>query len=479
MGGAACIRVRDEKETIVSSDNEMRYRVLNPATGELIESHATATDGEIQQALARATRGYAEWRARSTKDRAAIVAQIGKLFEDRAEELGALATLEMGKSLASAVGEARFCASIFDYYASQGPELAADQPIKTFSGGSAIIQKLPIGALLGIMPWNFPSYQVSRFAAPNLVLGNVILLKHSESCPRSALAMERIMIDAGLPDGAYINVFASHAQVATMIADPRVAGVSFTGSDRAGAVIGELAGRNLKKSVLELGGSDPYVVLDTADVQKAAAAAWNTRMYNAGQACNSNKRIIVMDDIFEGFVAAMTDLAKELTPGDPNLDAAKSFSPLSSRAAAEKLDEQVRDAVAKGATLHAGGTLLEGPGAYFQPAVLTGVTPEMRAWREELFGPVAVVYCVSSDEAALSLANDTEYGLGGAVFSQDEQRARRLAERLESGMANVNTSAGEGPEIPFGGVKRSGYGRELGPLGMEEFVNRRMLYVAG
>lgn len=459
-------------------DNDVCYRVLNPATGRLIEEFSAATDVRIEDALVRAERGFTTWRGMSINERATIVARIGQQFDKYAEELGALATQEMGKSLASAVGEARFSASIFGYYASEGPELAADSPIKTFGGGQAILQKLPIGPLLGIMPWNFPFYQVARFAAPNLVLGNTILLKHSEICPRSALAMERIMVEAGLPDGVYTNLFASHAQVAAMIADRRVQGVSFTGSDRAGAIIGELAGRHVKKSVLELGGSDPYVVLDSADVKKAAAAAWGVRMYNAGQACNSNKRIIVMDDIFDEFVEEMVALASGLTPGDPAANIPGTFSPLSTRAAAEALDGQVRDAVGKGATLHVGGTLLEGAGAYFQPAVLTGITPSMRAWREELFGPVAVIYRVGSDEEALLLANDTDYGLGGAVFSQDAARARRVAERLESGMANVNISAGEGPEIPFGGTKRSGYGRELGPLGMDEFVNKRILYLA-
>ena len=462
----------------MSGDNELRYRVLNPATGMVVEEFATAADSEIEDALARAHSGFSKWRAMSIQERAAIVSRVGQLFDERAESLGAHASREMGKTLSSAIGEARFCASIFDYYATEGLELAADMPIKTFGGGRAIIQKLPIGAILGIMPWNYPYYQAARIAAPNLVLGNSIVLKHSESCPRSALAIEEIMKDAGTPDGVYVNVFASHDQIAAMIADSRIQGVSFTGSDRAGAIIGALAGRHVKKSVLELGGSDPYIVLDAVDVEKAAAAAWNTRLSNMGQACNSNKRIIVMDDIFDRFVAEMVARARALTPGDPVENLPNSFSPLSTRAAAEKLAEQVRDAVAQGATLHVGGVVLDGPGAYFQPAVLTGVTPTMRAWREELFGPVAVVYKVSSDEEALLLANDTEYGLGGAVFSANKQRAQKVAEGLDTGMTSVNASAGEGPEMPFGGIKRSGYGRELGPLGMEEFVNRRLLYLA-
>jgi succinate-semialdehyde dehydrogenase/glutarate-semialdehyde dehydrogenase len=454
------------------------YRVTNPATGEVVEEFPTATDMQVQDAISQAHAAYETWRDTPIGERAEIAARIGKLFTERAEELAAIITEEMGKRRVQAVGEAKFCTSIFDYFATEGPALAADQPIKPIGGGRAVIQKRPVGVLLGIMPWNYPYYQVARFAAPNLVLGNTIILKHAESCPRSALAILQIMDDAGLPAGAYVNLFASHKQVAEIIADPRVQGISLTGSERAGAIIGEIAGRNLKKAVLELGGSDPYVVLDAADVKKAAAAAWRTRMSNAGQACNSNKRIIVMDDLYDEFVAELTKQAQGLRPGNPLEDEPGTFVPLSSRAAAEALADQIRDAVEKGAVLHAGGKVVDRPGAYFEPAVLTGVTPEMRAWREELFGPVAVLYKVSSDSEALALANDTPYGLGGAVFSTDTERARRLADGLDVGMANVNTAAGEGADLPFGGVKRSGFGRELGPLGMDEFVNKRLLFIA-
>ena len=454
------------------------YQVVNPATGQVVETFDYATDQEVESALAVVHAAYAVWRDVPIAERARTVQRIGELFAERQAELGALATEEMGKPLAQSKGEAAFCGEIFDYFATEGPELAADQPIKTFSGGKAMVQKLPIGPLLGIMPWNYPFYQIARFAAPNLMLGNTIVLKHAESVPKCALAVEQIMKDAGLPEGAYVNVFATHDQIEQIIGDPRIAGVSLTGSERAGAVVAAIAGKNLKKCVLELGGSDPYVILDTDDAVAAADLAWETRMSNTGQACNSNKRMIVMDDVYDGFVNRLTDLAKDLRPGDPAEGAEGTFAPLSSRAAAERLAEQVEDAVSKGATLHAGGVLSEGPAAYYSPAVLTGITEEMRAYREELFGPVAVVYSVSSDDEALALANDSDYGLGGAVFSKDTDRARKLAERLEVGMSNVNTPAGEGAEVPFGGVKRSGFGRELGPLGMDEFVNKRMFYVA-
>jgi succinate-semialdehyde dehydrogenase/glutarate-semialdehyde dehydrogenase len=454
------------------------YQIVNPSTGEVEQSFDTATDAEIESALAAAHTAYLAWKDVSIEERAKVVHRVAELFVERKDELGAIATREMGKPLSEAVDEAEFCGAIFDYFADEGPTLAADQPIKTFSGGKAVVQKLPIGALLGIMPWNYPFYQVARFAAPNLMLGNTVILKHAESVPGSALAVAQLMKDAGVPDGAYVNVFASHDQVETMIADPRIAGVSLTGSERAGAVVASIAGRNLKKCVLELGGSDPYVILDTDDVKAAADTAWETRISNTGQACNSNKRMIVMDEVFDGFVARLTERAKDLHPGDPTAEEEGTFAPMSSRRAAEMLAEQVDDAVSKGATLHAGGVLADGPAAYYSPAVLTGITEEMRAYREELFGPVAVVYRVSDDDEALALANDTQYGLGGAVFSTDPERATKVAQRLEVGMSNVNTPAGEGAEVPFGGVKRSGFGRELGPLGMDEFVNKRMFYVA-
>ena len=453
------------------------YRSVNPATGRVLAEHPTATDAQVQEALAGADAAFRAWRTLPIEERAAVAARVGTLFAERVEELAAVITEEMGKPLAEARDEVAFCAEIFGYFAEQGPALAADQPITASGGGRAVVQKRPVGVLLGIMPWNYPYYQVARFAAPNLVLGNTILLKHAESCPRAALALQQLMDDAGVPAGVYTNLFASHAQIADIIADPRIQGVSLTGSERAGAKVAEIAGRNLKKVVLELGGSDPYVVLDTDDVRESARTAFATRMGNTGQACNSNKRMIVTAGIFDEFVAELTRQAAALVPGDPSEEADGTYAPMASRAAAETLAAQIREAVEAGATLHTGGTLAEGPGAYLAPAVLTGVTPGMAAHHQELFGPVAVVYRAADDDEALALANDTPYGLGGAVFSTDPERARRLAEQLECGMANVNAAEAEGAGMPFGGVKRSGYGRELGPLGMDEFVNKRLLYI--
>ena len=452
------------------------YQVTDPATGEVAQTFPFATDAEIEQAISGAAAAFQSWREVPIAERAAVVARVADLFGERATELAALITKEMGKRPAQAVGEAEFSGDIFRYYADNGPGLLADQQLPGYD--NAKIERLPIGPVLGIMPWNYPYYQVARFAGPNLVAGNPVLLKHAENCPTSALAIAEIMKDAGVPDGVYTNLFATHEQAAAIIADPRVRGVSVTGSERAGTAVAEQAGRNLKKVVLELGGSDPYIILDTADVDAAAETAWATRMENVGQACNSNKRMIVMDNVYDDFVAALVKRAAALAPRQAGDDSDETYSPMVSRKAAENLLAQVQDAVSKGATLHVGGKLGEGKGAYFAPAVLTGVTPDMRAYKEELFGPVAVVYKVNSDDEAVKLANAVDFGLGGAVWSTDETRATTVARRLDVGMANVNTPAGEGADLPFGGTKRSGFGRELGPLGIDEFLNKRLFYVA-
>ncbi len=455
-----------------------KYRVQNPATGELIESFDPATDQQIEESLAAAESAYRGWRERSVQERAAVIKRAAELFEERKDELAKLISLEMGKTYAESVDEVEFAASIIDYYAVYGPSLITDREIPSTVPGKAVIEQLPIGALLGVMPWNFPYYQVARFAAPNLLLGNTIILKHADICARSALTVQEIFEQAGAPVGAYQNSFASHDQIATMIADPRVQGVSLTGSERAGAIIGAQAGTHLKKAVLELGGIDPMVVLDSSDVASVAKAAWDFRTYNVGQVCNSNKRLIVMEDIYDEFVAELVKLATGLTPGDQLNMQEGQYAPMSSRAAAETVDAQVRQAVSEGARVLAGGVLSEGPGAYYAPTVLVDVPVDGPAYREEIFGPVATVYKVTSDAEALALANDCALGLGGSVFSDDEARAAAIASKLEVGMAHVNTIAAESAELPFGGVKRSGFGREMGPIGIGEFANQRLYFVA-
>lgn len=455
-----------------------KYRVQNPATGEVLETFDSATDAEIEGALASADAVYREWSEKSVQERAAVVKRAAEIFEERKDELARIIATEMGKSIAESIDEVEFARDIIEYYAVHGPSLITDYEIPSTIPGKAYVEHRPIGVLLGVMPWNFPYYQVARFAAPNLLLGNTILLKHADICARSSLTMQEIFEQAGVPVGGYQNVFASHDQIATIIADPRVQGVSLTGSERAGAIIGAQAGEHLKKCVLELGGIDPMVVLDSDDVAATAAEAWNFRVYNGGQVCNSNKRLIVMDDIYDEFVAELKKLAEGLQPGDQLNLGEGEFVPLSTRTAAETVHAQVQKAVSEGATLEAGGVLSDGPGAYYSPAVLTGVPRDSESYREEIFGPVATVYRVSSDEEALELANDCALGLGGSVFSTDEARAVRVASRLEVGMAHVNTIAAEAAEIPFGGVKRSGFGREMGPLGIGEFANKRLFFVA-
>lgn len=445
------------------------YQSLDPATGVVSATFDNATDAEVAAALATAHEAYRTWSGTSIEERARIVKRVSDLFGERTEELAELARREMGKTPSEGVEEAEFSQAIFGFYADNAAQLLSDQRIPTFEGGTAVTRRRPIGVVLGVMPWNFPFYQVARFAGPNLMLGNTVLLKHAESVPRCALAIVDIMREAGVPEGVYTNLFATFDQIETMIDDPRVQGVSLTGSERAGAAVAAKAGRALKKCVLELGGSDPFIVLD-GDAKELADTAWGFRTYNMGQACNSNKRMIVSDAVYDDFVAELVAQAKAVDPA--------SIAPMSSRKAAEAVAAQVEDAVAKGATLHAGGVLSEGDTAFYTPAVLTGVTPEMRAYREELFGPVAVVYRVSSDDEAVELANDSDYGLGGAVFSTDTARAEAVAAQIDSGMVNVNIPAGEGPDIPFGGVKRSGFGRELGALGIDEFVNKQTYVVA-
>jgi succinate-semialdehyde dehydrogenase/glutarate-semialdehyde dehydrogenase len=453
----------------------MSYKVTNPATGKVESEYPTASDAEISDLLARAANGYASWKTTSMAHRSEIVARVGQLHAERADELAAIITREMGKPTRQAKGEVLFTASIYKYYADNAAELLKDQPLRSNTPGSAVVRRSPIGPILGIMPWNYPYYQVARFAAPNLMIGNTVVLKHAPQCPESALAMEQIFHDAALPADAYINVFATNEQVATMVADPRIAGVSVTGSERAGSAVAAAAGQNLKKVVLEMGGSDPFIVLDAPDIAAVAKAAVNARMSNAGQACNAAKRMIVADSVYDDFMAEFVPLMAAQVTGDPT-DPAITYGPLSSEQAAVNLMSQIDDAVSKGATVHTGGRRVDRPGAFVEATVLSAVTPEMRAFGEELFGPAAVVYRVKDADEAVALANASSFGLGGSVWTTDEALAAQVADQLEVGMVWINRLEGGGAELPFGGTKRSGVGRELGPLGIDEFVNKKLIH---
>jgi succinate-semialdehyde dehydrogenase/glutarate-semialdehyde dehydrogenase len=445
-----------------------QYAVLDPATGETVATYPTATDEQVAAAVTAADEAARSWGRTSTvAERAALVRRVGELHLERREQLAAIIVREMGKSPADADGEVEFSASIYEYYADNAERFLADEPIELLDGeGSAVVRRSPLGALLGIMPWNYPYYQVARFAGPNLVAGNTILLKHAPQCPESATALQQLFDDAGAPAGSYVNVLASNEQIATMIADPRVRGVSLTGSERAGAAVAEVAGRHLKKVVLELGGSDPFLVLGTEDLDAVVEAAVAARLENTGQACNAAKRFIVLREHYDAFVERFTEKLLASTTG----------SPLSSPTAAENLARQVDRAVQQGAVLASSG---DRNGAFFPAGVLTGVTPEHDVYTEELFGPVAMVFPAESEEDAVRIANDSPYGLGSYVFTDDPEQAQRVADRIEAGMVFVNGVGAEGAELPFGGIKRSGVGRELGRYGIEEFVNKKLIRTVG
>jgi succinate-semialdehyde dehydrogenase / glutarate-semialdehyde dehydrogenase len=440
------------------------YAVIDPATGATVKEYPTATDEQIQQAVAAAANAHRQWSRNSTvADRVALIRKVSELHTQRREELAKIIQREMGKPLDQSLGEVDFSAAIYEYYADNAEKFLADETIDLLDGeGSALIRRSSVGVLLGIMPWNYPYYQVARFAGPNLTLGNTILLKHAPQCPESAEAMQQIFDDAGYPEGAYVNIYATNEQIAEIIADPRVQGVSLTGSERAGAAVAEIAGRNLKKVVLELGGSDPFIVLSADDLDATVDAAVDGRLENTGQACNAAKRIIVDAKIYDDFLDKFTK--KVLAKAD-------GLGPLSSVAAAERLEDQVKRAVDEGATLVAEG---ERKGAFFPPGVLTNVPS---TYREELFGPVAAVYKVESEEQAIELANDTPFGLGSYVFTTDDEQGRRVADQIDAGMVFVNAVGADGVELPFGGVKRSGFGRELGRYGIDEFVNKKLIRI--
>jgi succinate-semialdehyde dehydrogenase/glutarate-semialdehyde dehydrogenase len=443
------------------------YAVVDPATGETVQEYPTATDQQIEEALASAAKAYREWSKTSTvADRAALIRRVAQLHTERREELATIINREMGKPMDQSLGEADFSAAIYEYYADNAEKFLADESIDLLDGeGTAVIRREAVGVLLGIMPWNYPYYQVARFAGPNLVLGNTIVLKHAPQCPESAAAIQKIYDDAGFPAGAYVNVYATNEQIADAIADPRVQGVSLTGSERAGAAVAEIAGRNLKKVVLELGGSDPFIVLSTDDLDSTVDSAVAGRFDNTGQACNAAKRFIVAEGIYDEFVDKFTQKVKAVADG---------IAPLSSLAAAERLEEQVNRAVENGASLTSEG---KRDGAFFPPGVLTGVSKDSPAYREELFGPVATIYKVSSEDEAVELANDTPFGLGSYVYTTDKDQALRVADKIDAGRVFVNCVGAEGVELPFGGVKRSGFGRELGRFGIDEFVNKKLIRV--
>ncbi|NGN62833.1 NAD-dependent succinate-semialdehyde dehydrogenase [Streptomyces sp. A7024] len=459
----------------MSDQRRSSYATVNPYTGETLAEFPEIEGAQVDAALETAGQAFEEWRNRPIAERAAVVGRAAELMRQRKEDLAQTITLEMGKLISEARGEVDLAASILSYYAERGPEFAAPEPLEV-EEGEAYLANDPLGVLLGVMPWNFPLYQVARFAGPNLVLGNTVLVKHAGICPQSALALEALFRDAEAPEGVYTNLFVSHDEISRIIDSPIVRGASLTGSERAGAQVAERAGRNMKPSLLELGGSDVFIVLDGENMERTVAAAVAGRMANTGQSCVASKRFIVLADVYDEFVAGVRRAFEALVPGDPS-DEATTLGPLSSERAAAGLADQIREAVDEGAELILGGDRIDRQGAFVQPTILTGVKPGMRAYAEELFGPAAVIYRVADEDEAVALANDSEFGLGGSVFCADVERGRRVAERVESGMVWVNHPTSTQPDLPFGGIKRSGYGRELSELGMREFVNRKLVRI--
>jgi succinate-semialdehyde dehydrogenase/glutarate-semialdehyde dehydrogenase len=452
----------------------MPIATINPADNGLVKEYDEFSDGEVDAAIETAHRAYGDWRLAPIGNRGAVLSRAAQLMKDRADELAPLLTLEMGKLIGESKGEVALASAILQYYADNAEPFTADETIEV-DEGTAIVRTSPIGTLLGVMPWNFPLYQVVRFVGPNLALGNTVLIKHASICPQSALALEQLFADAGAPQGVYTNLFVSNEKIGRIIENPLIKGVSLTGSEGAGASVGEHAGKNLKKSVLELGGSDPFIVLDDGgDFDRLIEAATVGRMANTGQSCVASKRFFVQEDLYDRFVQGLAAVLDELKIGDPQ-EESTTLGPLSSEKAVKNLEELVQDALDAGATALVGGHRVDRPGAYFEATVLTDVNASMRAFSEELFGPVAVVYKVRDTDEAVRMANASPFGLGATVYSRDAAAAQSVADKLDNGMVWINHPTGTSPELPFGGIKRSGYGRELSHYGIGEFANFKLI----
>jgi len=452
----------------------MVYQVVNPATGEVGEPLPALSDSELEATIARAHAARGPLNALSLDERSAMLRRAADLHEERQDELAEIIVREMGKPLWQARGEIGFVVLIYRYYGEEGARYLADEVIDSKRGRTAIVRPAPLGALLGIMPWNFPFYQVARFAAPNLLAGNTVLLKPASQCPESAAAIGGILREAGFPEGSYQNLFVESARIERVIADPRVRGVSLTGSEAAGRAVGALAGKHLKPVVLELGGSDPFIVLSVENMEDAVAAALNSRLHNSGQACNGAKRFIVHDDVYDAFRDAFVAALAAAPVGEPFSEGVR-VGPMSSVAAAGELEQQVGRALDDGAQLVLGDG--KANGAYFGTTVLEEISVGSPTSQTEFFGPVAQFYRVSSEEEAIELANDIPFGLGSYLFTTDREQAFRVADGLDTGMVYVNESLADSPELPFGGTKASGFGRELGRYAISEFLNQKLIHL--
>lgn len=453
----------------------MTIASINPATNETQETFSALSKDDVVDAIGKAHTAYQSWRKTSFEERKKMLLKFADALRSEADEYARMITLDMGKRISESQYEINYCADITEFYANGAERFLADEPMENVDA-EAYIHFEPIGVLLGVMPWNFPFYQVVRFATPNIMAGNTVMVKHASNVPQCAAAIAELFEECGLPDGVYTNLFIPSEFVETIIADERVQGVSLTGSEKAGAAVAALAGEYLKRSVLELGGNDPFIVLEDADLEKTVELAVKGRMVNAGQSCVASKRFIVVEEIADEFLSAFKEQMSQLKMGDP-LDEETTLAPLSTEGAAVGLLEQVQKTINAGAKVVLGGDRPDRDGAYFNPTILTEITPDMPTFDEELFGPVASVYIVKDEEEAIELANHSSYGLGGSVYTQDAERGRRVAEQIETGMMFVNQPTKSQAELPFGGVKNSGYGRELSHLGILEFVNKKLIHL--
>jgi len=451
----------------------MSYQTINPASGEVLQSFPDIADAALEAVLATAQSAYEVWRHKSYAERAKIIGKAAELMAAQVETFAHTMTLEMGKRISEARGEVEFSSRILAYYAKNAEKFLA--PVKLHpTRGEAHMESSPIGVIFCVEPWNFPYYQLARVAGPHLMAGNTMVVKHSSNVPRCALAFEKLLLDAGAPKGLYTNLFVSHAQTDKIIEDVRIKGVALTGSVEAGRIIAAGAGKAVKISSMELGGADAFIVLDDADLEHAVKWAVWGRMYNAGQTCCASKRFIVVESMADKFLDAFKTALSALKAGDP-LDEATSLGPLSSEPALLTLLEQVKVATKHGATIALGGKRIQRPGSYMEPTILTHVTKDNPAFRDEFFGPVAMFFRVKDEDAAIALSNDSDFGLGGSVFTADVARGKRVASRVETGMMFINNIDWTDPELPFGGIKDSGYGRELGDMGIQEFVNKKLV----
>ena len=451
----------------------MAYETINPATGERLKTFPEHTQQEIENALATAVAAYSRWRRLSFDARAKVIRRAADLMKERVDEFSQLITLEMGKLIEESRGETLLSADILTYYADNAEKFLAPASLPQKDGSATVVSE-PIGVLFGIEPWNFPYYQLARFVAPNLMAGNTIMVKHAPSVPQCANIFAQLFLDAGAEVGVYTNLRLSDEQAAAVIADERVQGVAVTGSDRAGSAVASEAGKAMKRSTMELGGSDPFIVLEDANVDKAIEWAVWSRLLNCGQGCVCAKRFIIVEPLYDRFLAGVLQALRNKPVGDPMMKETK-FGPLSSEKARSLLLDQVKRSVQAGATLVTGGTAIDRPGAYFEPGILTNIQKGNPAYTEEFFGPVFLLFKVKDANEAIALANDTPFGLASSIFSEDVAHAQALALDIDAGMVFINHPSWTAPDLPFGGVKHSGYGRELSALGIQEFVNKKLI----